>query len=348
MQLPAGIISDWIGERTLLIVSLSLTGVSVLLFATTVNYVSLLLATGLFGIGSGLYGTPQFSLLSKVFDERNATVFGLASATGNVGASVLPLVASMIAVAVGWRHGFGVIVPFIVIVVGCLWWFVYRPGGQESTQTPLHAVTDIELVWGSLLHWVVVLILGGIILMAFIYQGVTAFLPTYLTSIKDLSQSTVGTLYGLFFLVGAVTQPTAGYVADWAGPRVTLISLSGGTAAMLMLLPFVDGLVGLAILTSALGVQMGVGPVCSAQLLSILPEEIQATSYGLLRTIWFGLGSAAPFVIGFLADSGRFDEAFMLFGAIALAALALFTRFPRHPVEDAPTSGPSSGEDSPG
>lgn len=132
----------------------------------------------------------------------------------------------------------------------------------------------------------------------------------------------------MVFLIGAVSQPSAGYLADKVGTWTTLGIITGVTALVLATVPAVFGLLPLAALVPLLGVQMAVGPVCSAHMLTILPSDIQGITYGLLRTVWFGLGSTAPFVVGSLADNGQFDLAFFLFAAIAGTAVVLFVRFP--------------------
>lgn len=324
MQFPAGILSDWVGERRLLLVSLSLTVSSVLLFVCTFDYELFLVAVGLFGVSSGLYGTPLFSLLSKVFSERSAAVLGFTSAMGNVGAGVLPVLTNTVTVAAGWRYGFGVTIPFVAGITVCLWWFVCRPSRARTPSLPETPFSTVRLARTSLWSWTVGLMLGGIVSMTFIYQGVTAFLPTYLTTAKQLSQSTIGTLYGLFFFVGAAVQPSAGYVSDRFGLLVPLVVITTTTAGLLFALPFVGGVSVLAVLVPLLGVQMGFGPVCSSHLLSEFPDEVQGINYGFLRTVWFGIGAAAPFVVGILADRGRFDDAFLLFGVVACLAMVLF------------------------
>jgi membrane protein implicated in regulation of membrane protease activity len=64
-------------------------------------------------------------------------------------------------------------------------------------------------------------------------------------------------------------------------------------------------------------------------LLTVLPSDIEGIAYGLLRTVWFGLGSTAPFVVGLLTDNGKFEIAFFLFAVIAATAVVIFVRLPR-------------------
>jgi sugar phosphate permease len=60
----------------------------------------------------------------------------------------------------------------------------------------------------------------------------------------------------------------------------------------------------------------------------VLPEELQGTAWGLLRTCFFLIGATGSTFVGALADAGFFDEAFLALGVITAVAALLYTVLP--------------------
>lgn len=69
-------------------------------------------------------------------------------------------------------------------------------------------------------------------------------------------------------------------------------------------------------LVPLLGVRIGVGPVTSAYIVRDLPEPIQGTGWGLLRSVFFGLGATGSTVIGVFADAGLFNTGFLVLAGL--------------------------------
>lgn len=65
-------------------------------------------------------------------------------------------------------------------------------------------------------------------------------------------------------------------------------------------------------LTVLLGAQLGFWPVANSHVIDLLPDAVQGSGFGLIRTSYLVLAASAPAGIGVLADAGLFDEAFLL------------------------------------
>jgi hypothetical protein len=59
-----------------------------------------------------------------------------------------------------------------------------------------------------------------------------------------------------------------------------------------------------------------------------MPASIQASGFGLIRTLYLVFAAATPAGIGLLADAGLFDEAFVGLAGAALVSLAVGRRLP--------------------
>jgi len=161
---------------------------------------------------------------------------------------------------------------------------------------------------------------AAMFLMSFVYQGFTGFYPTYLTGVEGLPGSTATLLYSAFFAAGIVIQPVGGAVADAVGERTTVVALTGITAAGLAAAPALSGVRALAAVSVLLGAQLGFWPIALAATTAALPDDIQATGFGLIRSAYLALAAAAPTVVGSLTERGGFGTAFLLLAGCAVLA----------------------------
>jgi MFS family permease len=337
MQLPAGMLITRVGERRLLAGSAVLTGVSALGFGLAPVFAVFLLVCGLFGFATGLYGPTRATVLSNVYPENDGAAFGVLLGAGSVGAATVPLAASALIGRVGWQPALGLSAPLLLLAGVALWRSVPRGSlaageatgasgattgaGESSRSDRARAVID-----GIAQRSVVIIVLGAT-LMLFVFQGLTAFLPTYLVVAKGIGQASATGLFALLFVCGAAFQSIAGAAADRYGDRTVLLSLTAASVVPLVLLPFVSGPVLVAVVV-LLGARYASAPITNAYVLDVLPNEVQGTAWGLLRTAFFLIGATGSTFVGALADVGLFDEAFFALAALTALAVGVFAVLP--------------------
>jgi predicted MFS family arabinose efflux permease len=249
-------------------------------------------------------------------------------AAGNVGTTLLPFLAGLVTVYYGWRFGFVVAVPLFAVVVVAVWWLV--PGGAKDATRAFEGALALSLhrTVSAVRSPPVLLVSGAITCVVFGYQGLTAFLPTYLLVEKGLQPGTAATIYGSFFATGIVVQPLAGKLSDRFGNRRVLLVLAEMHILALAALPFVEGAAPLALLVVLLGFRAGLGPINNEYLIAALPGDVQGSGYGLIRTLYLGLGATGAVAVGALADVDLFDEAFLFLAGVLFVALAFYALLP--------------------
>jgi predicted MFS family arabinose efflux permease len=327
-QFPSGLLADRIGERATLVASAVASLLGLVVFALAPTFPLFVLAGIAFGLGSGLYATPRVTVLSKVFEDRTNSALGVTFSAGNAGAAALPVVAGFVAVAAGWRAGFLLVVPAIALLVAGLWLHVPRaPGdGDGGLDAPPREVA--RRLRDVVTHRAFLLSLFSMTLVLFTYQGITAFLPTYLIEVKGFSPTTAATLYGTFYATGAVSQYLLGAVADRLGEIRVLVVVSVAGVLTLVALVVTANVYLVAVVVGLLGTRLGLGSVGNGYAADILPDDVQGTGYGLFRTVFLGVGSLGSFFVGYLASVGRFDEAFLAMAAATGVAAVAFARLP--------------------
>lgn len=329
MQLPAGALVDRVGERVLLTSSLMLAGVSLVAIGVFSSFGLFLLAAGLFGLGTGLFGPARGTVLSNTFRENDGVAFGVTLAMGSIGAAALPFVATQLSVSFDWRVAVAAFAPVFGVVAIAIWWAVpdhrspRRDGGTRAV-----ASERLRAVVGAATRKQVVVAAVGAMFMLFTFQGLTAFYTTYLVEVKSLSEATAGGLFALLFVAGAGFQSVAGRAADRFGHGPVLAAVSFLGIPPLAAMPLVEGRLALAALTLPIGVRLGVGPVVNAYVISVLPANVQGTTWGLVRTVFFAVGSTGSIAVGVFADAGQFDLAIYGLAALTVPAIAIFLFLP--------------------
>ncbi|PSP53921.1 MFS transporter [Halobacteriales archaeon QH_3_68_24] len=357
MQFPAGYFADRLGERVLLVAGLLVSAVGLVSYTFTPTFGLFVLATGVFGLGSGLYGPPRGTVISKTYDENDGAAFGLMLAAGSVGAAVLPAAAAVAVTSVGWRTAVGVVAPAFFLSAAAVWWAV--PDTRVRTADGAGAVdggdadapdgdvtgapdggtgvADRSMLSAGRAAAVAVrdrriaLAVAGATLMLFAFQAATAFLTTYLTATGRFTQGTAGAVLGVLFLVGAASQFAGGGLADRFGTPRVLVGIGAASVVPLAALPLVEGRLALGVVGALVGVRMAVGPVSNAYIIALLPDDIQGTAWGALRTGFFIVGSFGSTAVGYMADAGYFDLAFYMLAGITAVGAGVYVFLPERP-----------------
>jgi len=326
MQFPAGVYIDRVGERALLVGSALLSGVGLLGYLASPTYALFVLATAGFGLGTGLYGPPRGTVLSRTFDDSEGVAFGAVMAAGSVGSAVLPLVAALVTTRYGWRVGLAATVPCFALVAVALWFSI---SDRETATADRSLRADLRAVVAGLRDRRLALAVVGAMVMLLVFQAVTAFLTTYLVATRDFPQATAGALLSGLFVGGALSQAVTGRLADRYGSPKVLVGVAVVSAVPLALVPVLEGRLLLGLGAAAIGVRMSSGPLTNAYIVDLLPDAVEGTGWGLLRTGFFSVGAMGSTVVGAFADRGLFDLSFYVMAALTLLAGGLFLSLPR-------------------
>ena len=326
-QLPSGMLADRFSERSVMVSStLVVSGALIaVVFAPTASV--LFAATGVVGLGLSLYPIARITILTEIYPDRLGSALGVTMATGDLGQTVLPPFAGVLAAALAWQVGFAFVIPFLLLLALVLWITLPNPTPQESDGEGLSR-ERARYVLGELNDPALIFMTVVLFLFIFIWQTFSAFYPTYLAEQKGLSPSLAGGLFGLFFAFGVVVKPLAGSAYDRVGMRTSLAVALVGPVFGLFLLPAVDGFWPLVGITALVSTMLGTGAITQSYLSELFADDMRGTGLGIVRTTAATLGAAGPVVFGAIADRGYFDEGYLLLGAIMVVVILLTLRMP--------------------
>ena len=295
--IPAGYFALRAGTKLTMLVGLAIVAGATIAFAFVGNAWSLDLARFVQGVGSAFVWTGALAwILDVAPKDRRGEVVGYAFAAAIGGALLGPLLGGAASV-VGLRATFGA----VAVIIGVLAVVVYLtptppPSKRQSLWALARAVRDAGVRRGLYL-----LILPGLLLGV-----ITVLAPLELSR---LGWSAVA-IAGVFFVSAVMNMVASPLVGRWSDRRGRIepvwVALAMSGAAVLVL-PWVDVTIVLAIVVALAAVSFGLFAVPGAAILSDATERAgieMGLGVALMNLAWSpgdALGAAAS---GVLADLG--------------------------------------------
>ena len=326
-QLPSGVLADRYDERRVMAAGAFVVGAALALVVTAPTALVLFAATGLVGLGLSLYPIARITILSDLYPERLGSSLGVTMATGDVGQTVLPPIAGVLAAAVAWQAGLGFVIPLLLLVGAGIWVALPAPGSSDRVSKALSAEglhTLLAELRGSNLGFVTFILF----LFILTWQSFTGLYPTYLVEVKGLSATSAGVVFSAFFAFGVVVKPLGGAAYDRVGMRLALVAVLAGPVVGLALLPFVNGFWALLGVTAVVSSMLGSGAITQAYLADAFSREVRGTGLGVIRTGVASVGAAGPVLFAGLADRGYFDEGYLVLAGVLVVVVLLTLRLP--------------------
>ena len=339
---PAGWLADHT-RRTRLIgwTLLSWSGL-IVLSATAVNYVNLLGARAVMGIGQAIDDPASTSLVGDYYPSRlRARAFSLQQVSLFVGGGIGLALGGFVGETLGWRWAFALVgMPGSLIAL-----LVFRlrepvrgeadmpegapppdPGEDDDVRSIGEFLRRVRSeLWGELKFIFGIrtmrYILVGVAALLFTVSGISFWLAVYHERYSDMTVGQATAFTALVLAVGGVIGTFGGgAVSDRLhgrveGGRILLVVWSAVAAAVLFLVSFAVPSVPLRLVLQFLGVTAAAGavPGLRASMLDVVPASsrgVGASAFALTSAIF---GSAlAPPLVGFLSDLTSLVGAFYI------------------------------------
>ncbi len=329
-QLPGGVLADKFDERLVMTAGLLGVAIGVALVIVAPTAFVLFAATALWGLGHSLYPVARITFLTNVYPDRLGSALGVTMATGDVGQTILPPIAAVLAAGLVWQAGMGFMAP-LLLGAGIVLYLTLPSRTATDTGDEPGSVPGGRAILTEMRRPSMVFMTGILFLYIFIWQSFTAFYPTYLMTTKELSPSVASVLFGFFFAVGVAVKPTAGAAYDRIGMRWSLVGILLPPLVGFLLLPALDSLPALVAITALISVMLGTGAITQSYLAEAFSEEMRGTGLGAVRTAAATLGAAGPVVFGVVGDYGYFDQGYVALAVIMAAVILLTLRMPTGP-----------------
>ena len=337
----AGYLGDRFANRSgvMLMISLSMMGISYFLLGSAPNYWLMFAAMLLVGIGPSLYHSPAIAALSRKFPDKRSFAISWHGTGGSIGEFFGPiitggLVSGVYFVAFEWNEVLKISVG-PALIFGLLIYLMMRGIPTASTET--ESLRDYFTSLFKLLRRRGMQALVATTALRSMGQGaMMAFLPVYLLEDQGISAIVIGLFLSSIQFVGILAQPAMGWLADKFGHKRVLVP---GTAALGLLMialkfaPTDDPLmIDIVLLNITLpGIQFGIialamgaflyalHAIYIAAAMDVSQGEAQSTVVSLIYGASF-LGAFSPFLAGVIVDAGTISDAFVYGGVMVFLA----------------------------
>lgn len=321
LAIPAGLISDRVGRRTVILGGLLVIAASsfLLYFSTTPGQMIAIYL--LFGIGLAGFSPAMMSYVADIAPRTHlGRAYGMYTIASNVAMMLGPASGGLLARHLGLRTVFlvsGGLTLAMVLVAGIFLPATGAPAGPPRAIRP--ALMELRRNRRFLVCLVVTL--GG----CFGFGVFMTFLPLHL-AVLGMDAGHVGLVFAVQALANALSRIPFGRLSDRVNDRGTLV-IGGliGLASALALTGLCTALPGVLACAALLGVSMGVAFTALAALIAdLVPNELRGMAMGGYNScIYLGMMASAS-TMGVLIARYGFAGGFLVAGAATLALTLLF------------------------
>ena len=328
VNLPAGVIVDTLGRRTLFMsLALAWAALPYLLIAATSSYPLILVCIGLVGIGNFLWHPAAITSISAMYPTRRGYGLALHELGANLGDTLTPLAAGLLLAALTWRSVLVVTVAAGLLLTLAIIRMMDRVQRQRNAPFPQTAAAP------DYLRGLRVLVRSGRLLVLAMVSGIRAmtqlglstFLPLYLSNELHLPSALLGLYLAIVQASGMVATPIAGALSDRLGPK--RVATTGMFTTSVVVLGFAALNLGTAFVAALalLGFFVySMRPAIFRWAIGVVPREYEGAAVGILFTTQGLLPTAMPLIGGYLADRyGLLSIFYVIAGTVLVANLVL-------------------------
>lgn len=229
---PAGYLADRFGQKRLLLVGYLLICFGVIMLSESQGYLACLSYLVIAGAGGGLVGPTYYSMVGEALKRVRGLAMGLATGFFSFGGLLGSVLVGFFVAQQQWRFAYTIIGASILLMM------LVQFFGVRSSQTTKNTGLKTNSLFLKLIRTRNVLVMSASAFIGnAIFYSITAWFPTFLHLSIRLDVASVGLVFGLFMVIGAVGSPLLGAISDRFGRRL-IIGITGIASAVISILTF--------------------------------------------------------------------------------------------------------------
>ncbi|OYW40026.1 MAG: MFS transporter [Hydrogenophilales bacterium 12-61-10] len=317
---PAGALSDYLGQRRLLLASLIIFATAPFLYLLVETARQLMAVRFYHGFATAIFGTVASAAIATRYTTDRAARLSTYSSVTIVGRSVAPFLGgTLISLASFGAVYVACAIAGVLALAAGLLLRDNEPVPKTRLALP-HFRASLVIV---LRDRGIMLVSGVEAAQYLVFGAIEAFLAVYAASL-GIPAWQIGVILGVQLVSIVFAKPLMGRVSDRVGRRrVILPGLLIG-AASVALMPHAHGVIGLSGLSLVFGLGFATVTSSTSALVADLTRDGRyGSSMGVLRTVMDVGQSIGPVLTGFMVGVAGYGSAFTLLAAILVAAALL-------------------------
>lgn len=338
LQVPAGILVDRYGAKTLLTIGLAMCAVGTIMTAAATDIWMLLIAGIVLGVGNSVFHPADYTILGGTMSESYmGRAFSLHAFAGHVGSAIAPIVLIGIAAFSNWRMALVVAgVAGLVILAGLLtqWRYIAEdaaaaagpkkkkkaataedPDAPQTTMQVLRHILASPAILFLFLYYAMNQLAGG---------GLKTFSVAGLHETHDTPALIANAAFTTFLACNAAGVLVGGWLADITKRAELMAAVGLGLSAIVMAIIGVWDLPGFLLIAifAFAGLTNGIiGPARDLLVRRASPKGSMGKVFGFVfsgQSIGMAL---APLLFGFMIDAGV--PAWIFYGSAIFTVLCM-------------------------
>jgi MFS family permease len=346
LSFPVSLLVDrWSRAKTIGVMAV-MWSLATALCALTGNFVQLLFARMLIGIGEAGYAPGGTAMISGLYPvDRRARMMGIWNASIPLGSAIGVLLGGIIAAKLGWKHAFGLVaLPGLIVAV--LFYFVkdYKTVDlsfydKDSNKIKMERK---DMVKEFLTKPSVIFTYLGMAAVVFVTTAMLTWLPTYFEKVRGVSAETAGKMASSVMVLALIGAPLGGFLTDFwrktrPNARMLFPAITTAVSAVILFIALVvfKGTVQYITLLVFGVFIMAFIAGAAAVTQDVIHPGLRATSYAIAVVVQNLLGSSmAPIVLGKIYDLSNIQTALSILPFVLLVGSVLFFIGSRYYVKD--------------
>lgn len=321
-QIPAGVLTDRLGVKAVLTISLVLEGIATYGMRYMTNYDTGFWLRVIVGLGAGAVMSACTRAVTEWFPaEERGIAFGILLAAPSAGIVLSNYIAPALNSALGWRGVFEVI-GIITTIIGISILFLVRTSDDQvrSSGNPLGG---FKVIFSS--RELILTSFAGFCLL-WSELGIATWANTYIKTKLGYSVATAG-LVMIFYGIGGIVAPLlSGYISDKIGKRkAILIFAYVAQIPATIIFGYMHSIGALYFMGFMVGfLSYLANPHLSVLVTQFAGKKWAATATGTTNFVWQLASMIGPVILGWSIDAtGSFSSVWYILSAGPLIGVLL-------------------------
>lgn len=323
-QIPAGLLSERLGERALLVGGTALAGTAFILAALLSGFPALLVMLFLAGLGQSVQHPLCSSILSSTYrDDGRRGALGTYNFAGDLGKFAIAGSSSLLlAAGVAWQApviGFGMM---LVLSAVLLMFALHRMNAGGQPAVPDSAEIQKAKGWGITNRSGFVSLCAIAAIDSSTRSGFLTFVA-FLMLAKGVPEGWALQAIPVLLIGGMAGKLACGFLAERIGVIRTVIITEVATAVGILLVLVLPNIAAFALLP-LLGIALsGTSSVLYGTIGDLVESDRQSRAFGLFYTLVSVCGIAAPLAYGMLGEWIGIETALAFAAGLVLLILPI-------------------------